>query len=151
MSESPAITVMSARLTDLRAIDVHRIYKLRVDVFVHEQRQPFAEIDDIDAEPTTLHLVAYGDESEEPLGVARVFPDSDEQGALRIGRVCVAAHERGKGVAGVLMEEALEQSDGVFVLDAQEYLEKWYATFGFVRNGENFLDEGIPHVPMRRA
>ena len=35
------------------------------------------------------------------------------------------------------------------MLDAQSHLEAWYARFGFVRTGEEFLDDGIPHVPMR--
>jgi ElaA protein len=37
------------------------------------------------------------------------------------------------------------------VLNAQAYLEDWYARFGFVRDGADFMEDGIPHVPMRRA
>jgi ElaA protein len=48
------------------------------------------------------------------------------------------------------MHCALDQIDpGVEVLlDAQAYLERWYGRFGFVRAGENFVEDGIPHVPM---
>jgi ElaA protein len=35
------------------------------------------------------------------------------------------------------------------VLDAQSYLEQWYARFGFVRDGAEYLEDGIAHVPMR--
>jgi ElaA protein len=35
------------------------------------------------------------------------------------------------------------------VLDAQSHLEGWYARLGFVRTGPEYLDDGIPHVPMR--
>jgi ElaA protein len=35
------------------------------------------------------------------------------------------------------------------VLGAQSYLETWYAEFGFVRDGDDYLDDGIPHLPMR--
>ena len=37
------------------------------------------------------------------------------------------------------------------VLDAQSPLAGWYAKFGFSVTGPEFLDDGIPHVDMRRA
>ena len=33
-------------------------------------------------------------------------------------------------------------------LNAQIYLEDMYGRQGFVRDGDEFLDDGIPHVPM---
>jgi len=36
------------------------------------------------------------------------------------------------------------------VLDAQSILQGWYERFGFVRSGDEFVEDGIPHVPMRR-
>jgi len=35
-------------------------------------------------------------------------------------------------------------------LDAQVPLAGWYATYGYVVVGAEFLDDGIPHVPMAR-
>ena len=35
------------------------------------------------------------------------------------------------------------------VLDAQTPLAGWYASLGFAVDGEEFLEDGIPHVPMR--
>ena len=35
------------------------------------------------------------------------------------------------------------------VLDAQSPLAGWYATFGFEVDGPEFLEDGIPHLPMR--
>ena len=40
--------------------------------------------------------------------------------------------------------------DREIVLDAQSYLAQWYARFGFVPDGPEFLEDGIPHIPMRR-
>jgi ElaA protein len=34
------------------------------------------------------------------------------------------------------------------VLDAQSQLEDWYLAKGFVRTGDEFTEDGIPHVPM---
>jgi ElaA protein len=37
------------------------------------------------------------------------------------------------------------------VLDAQAALVDFYADFGFVVTGPEYLEDGIPHVPMRRV
>jgi ElaA protein len=37
------------------------------------------------------------------------------------------------------------------VLDAQSPLVDFYARLGFVATGPEFLDDGIPHIPMRLA
>ena len=36
------------------------------------------------------------------------------------------------------------------VLDAQTYLRAWYERFGFAVSGPEFVEDGIPHQPMRR-
>jgi ElaA protein len=35
-------------------------------------------------------------------------------------------------------------------VDAQTYLGSWYASLGYVPTGEEFVEEGIGHVPMAR-
>ena len=50
-----------------------------------------------------------------------------------------------------LIVAACEVSDGPWVLDAQAHLSDWYGRFGFVAEGDEFLEDGIPHVTMRKA
>ena len=70
---------------------------------------------------------------------------------MRIGRVLLARAFRGRGLADRLMEAALEEvGDRPSRLDAQVPLAGWYATYGYVVTGPEFLDDGIPHVPMAR-
>ena len=58
---------------------------------------------------------------------------------------------RGRGLADPLMETALQVCvDRDVVLDAQSPLAGWYATLGFEVDGPEFVEDGIPHVPMRR-
>jgi ElaA protein len=76
---------------------------------------------------------------------------TDPDGAARIGRVCTAATARGRGLAGQLMADALDQiGDRPCVLDAQSYLVDFYRGFGFRPVGPEYVEDGIPHVPMRR-
>lgn len=88
--ESFQPTITAAPLAALAPLDVHALYKLRVDVFVHEQATPYAEIDDTDAQPSTIHLLAWDgpaqkqaqaqtqaptqDPTPRLLGTARLFP-----------------------------------------------------------------------------
>ena len=139
--------ITAGPLTDLTPLQVHQLYKLRVDVFVHEQQCTYAEIDDTDALPTTVHLCAWA-ESGELLGTARLFPVGEVR---QFGRFCLVPAARGTGLARQIMEKALRLgADLPLVLDAQAPLVGYYEGYGFRPVGELFDDAGIPHQPMRR-
>ncbi|MEO8888291.1 MAG: GNAT family N-acetyltransferase [Jatrophihabitantaceae bacterium] len=141
-------TLHEALLADLDAVTLYRILALRSAVFVVEQDCVYADPDGRDLEPTARQLWA-SDADGQVVATLRLLQDPD--GTARIGRVATAVSARGDGLAAQLMRRALElASPGVIVLDAQAYLHDWYTRFGFVRDGEDYLDDGILHVPMRR-
>lgn len=150
----PAPRIVATPLFGLGPLDVHALYKLRVDVFVYEQECPYAEIDHVDAHPDTIHLLAWVPASpsgEELAATLRVYGPDTAGGAMHIGRVCTAPDHRGLGLAGQLIRRGLELcGDRPVEIGAQLYLERWYESFGFVRSGEDYLDGTIPHLPMRR-
>ena len=141
-------TVRRARWTDLDPTTAHDILRLRVDVFVVEQACPYPEIDGRDVEPATEHVWVGG----AGLAVAaylRVLFEPD--GVRRVGRVVAAPAARGQGFARLLMDDVLARhGEAPLVLDAQSPVAPWYAAFGFEPTGPEFLEDGIPHVPMRR-
>ncbi|MDQ4085036.1 MAG: GNAT family N-acetyltransferase [Actinomycetota bacterium] len=142
-----ADVVRVAAFADLDARTAYRLWALRVDVFVVEQCCAYRELDGRDLEAETRHVWAEVDGA--PVAYLRLLGEPD--GSRRIGRVCVAASARGRGWAGVLMERALhEVGRRRCVLDAQSHLADWYARWGFSVTGPEFLDDGIPHVPMAR-
>lgn len=130
----------------LAAADLYEILRLRSDVFVVEQDCVYADIDGLDLLPETEHLWLASDT--EVLACLRVL--AEPGGGRRIGRVVTAKSARGQGLAAQLMAAALEGATGEFVLDAQTYAQQLYARFGFVAEGEEFLEDGIPHITMRR-
>jgi predicted GNAT family N-acyltransferase len=144
MADAPQLRV--ARFADLTAFEVYALCRLRVDVFVVEQRCPYPELDGRDVEPTTTHL--WFERDGEVAATIRVLDD----GATRaIGRVATARGFRGQGLAAGLIEEGLARYGDVPVtLGAQAHLEGWYERFGFRRSGPGYVEDGIPHVPMRR-
>ncbi len=142
------LTIHHAPLSDVSPTTLYAILKLRVDVFVVEQDCPYPDLDGADAAPGTL-LVWVTDDAGQVLATSRIL-DADD-GGRRIGRVCAAREARQGGTASAMMAAAVELCGPVsIVLDAQAHLEGWYERFGFVREGANFLEDDIPHVPMRR-
>lgn len=138
-------------LAEIAPATLYRILWLRVRVFVVEQAAAYPELDGRDLESETELL--WIEEDGEVLATLRVLRD---EGAMRIGRVATDASARGRGLAADLMRAAVERcaerAPGLPIdLDAQLQLEGWYARFGFVVTGESYLEDDIPHVPMRRA
>ena len=140
---------MNVFVTTFRGLDpevAYAVWRLRQQVFVVEQACPYPDLDGRDPEPETRHVVMADDDH--VIGYARVLDDGH---AWRIGRVVLAPEARGRGWADRLMAAALTVcEDNPTVLDAQTPLVGWYATFGFEVDGPEFLEDGIPHTPMRR-
>ena len=131
---------------DLDLRTAYAVWRLRQEVFVVEQDCPYGDLDGRDDEPGTRHVLLEDDGR--LVGYARVLDAGD---TWLIGRVVLARDARGRGLADVVMAAALEACAGRdVVLDAQSPLAGWYASFGFAVDGEEFLEDDIPHVPMRR-
>jgi predicted GNAT family N-acyltransferase len=143
MSE-PALRM--ARFAELTPFEVYALCRLRVDVFVVEQECPYPELDGRDVEPATVHLWLESDGE-----IAATIRLLDDGASRAIGRVATAAPFRGQGLAARLIEEGIARCGDVPVtLGAQAHLEGWYERFGFRRSGPGYVEDGIPHVPMRR-
>lgn len=139
--------VHRARLPELAPATLYALLRLRVDVFVVEQQCPYPELDGRDGEPGTEHL--WLDDEAGPTSYLRLLVDPGH--TRRIGRVCTRGDARGRGLAATLLAAALERAgQDAVVLDAQSHLAPWYAKAGFEVAGPQFVEDGIPHVPMRR-
>lgn len=139
--------MISRRFDELTALQFHDLARLRSEVFVVEQRCVYLDLDGRDVEPgTEHHWIETG-------GViacsARTLVDAD--GVVRVGRVVTAPAARGRGLAGSLMVELVARyGAGTLMLEAQAHLAEWYGRFGFEIDGDEYVEDGIPHVPMRR-
>ena len=147
MHPEPREEIRVASFRDLDATTLYAILKLRVDVFVVEQKCPYPELDGRDDEPGTRHVwLTRGDEI---LAYLRIL---DQGGTERIGRVVTAPTARKGGYASRLMEHALAViGNRPSTLEAQAHLTGFYSRFGYVEAGPGYLEDGIPHVPMKRG
>jgi ElaA protein len=141
------VDLHTAAFGELSPATLYALLRLRVDVFVVEQHCPYPELDGRDTEAGTRHL--WASSAGVPVGYLRIL--AEPGGGARIGRVCVERSARGTGLARRLMVAALEQlGDRPCLLHAQAHLVDFYRGFGFTPTGPEYLDDGIPHVPMGR-
>ena len=124
-------------------------YDIRKAVFVEEQAVPLElEMDEYD--DIAVHFLMR-DADQAPLATARLL---DKHGLAKIGRVAVLKDARGLGLGLALMQfvvdEAKRRGFTEAVLDSQTYAIPFYERLGFVAEGEEFDDAGIPHFLMRR-
>lgn len=157
---SDPLTCRAMAFDELDARTAYAVWRLRQDVFVVEQTCPYPDLDGRDDEPGTRHVVLT-DHSDggAVLGYARVLDDRrDGLPVWKVGRVVLTPSARGRGLADRLVTVALETcaardaKSGAgrdVVLDAQTPLAGWYAGFGFAVDGPDFVEDGIPHTPMR--
>jgi ElaA protein len=147
--EGPA-AVNRARFDDLSPRDLYDLLRLRSEIFVVEQECVFLEPDGRDTEPGAEHLWVR---DEHGIAVAlRILDEGDD--VWSIGRVVARRDVRGTRAASDLMDAAIDVLDQrawrTLQIKAQSYLEPWYARFGFAVSGPEFVEDGIPHVPMER-
>lgn len=147
MPASSEPQVHAARLTEMEPATLYAVMRLRVDVFVVEQECPYPELDGRDLETDALMMWIEIEGS--VAAHVRLLRDGEDH---RIGRVVTDPAYRGKGLAAIFVRDAMRRSDGRTIrLDAQAHLEGWYAGFGFTVDGPEFVEDGIPHVPMIRG
>ncbi|PLP58673.1 GNAT family N-acetyltransferase [Mesorhizobium loti] len=143
---------------DVRTLDeftpreLYTMLKMRTDVFVVEQKCPYPELDGSDPETLHLRLLSSG----ELLACARIGRPSGAADPTVIGRVVVSPNHRGKRLGEVLMKETIAACERLFsghpiVLSAQSHLQRFYETFGFIAASEEYLEDDIPHIDMKRG
>ena len=140
------LRLRQARFAELTPFEVYGLCRLRVDVFVVEQECPYPELDGRDLEPATVHL--WFESDGEVAATIRVLDDGDDAGDRPGGdrrRLPRAGARRPADRGG---HRALRRRP--VTLGAQAHLEGWYERFGFRRSGPGYVEDGIPHVPMRR-
>jgi ElaA protein len=152
----PAPAWRCARYAELTLDELYALLQLRSLVFVVEQQCPFLDIDGDD--DRAWHLLGWtaGAGGRPLLGAyARLFAPGVKYAEASIGRVVSHPEVRRGGAGRALMAEALRRLDAIAPgapvrIGAQQYLERFYASFGFARAGDDYLEDGIVHLEMVR-
>jgi ElaA protein len=140
------------RLEALAALDVFDALHLRQDIFVLEQRCLYPDIDTLDR--SAWHLLGRNAPGE-LTAYLRVVPPGGRYREPSIGRVVTRAQARGGGLGRVLMSEGIQRTEDMYSglairISAQAHLQRFYGSLGFFTQGEEYLEDDIPHVEMLR-
>jgi predicted GNAT family N-acyltransferase len=139
--KAEGVTVRPARWP----ADRERLAQVRESVFVVEQGVP-RELEWDGEDAGASHWLAE-DGGGNPIGVARLLPTG------QIGRMAVLQPWRGRGIGARLLAAALdgarERGYAEVWLNAQARALPFYARQGFIAEGGEFEEAGIPHRRMR--
>ena len=124
------------------------LIKLRIEIFVVEQKCYYQELDEEDQ--IALHVV--GQKNGIVIAAGRIIPDVSKM-QVSIGRIAVKNGFRNNGFAREMMDEILDYIGHNFKtysikLSAQVYLINFYKSFGFKEIGKVYLEDGIEHINM---
>jgi predicted GNAT family N-acyltransferase len=131
------------------ADDLVKVAMIRAIVFMEEQGISCA--DELDGhDHAAMHVL--GEIDGEPVACGRI---RFVAGEAKLQRLAVRRAWRGRGIGGELLAFMLDRcrENGFhrFALNAQTGARDFYASHGFRQCGEEFMEAGIPHVPMRCA
>ena len=133
---------------ELNNNQLYYILRLRSEVFVVEQNCIYQDIDNKDQR--ALHVI--GEVDNKIVAYTRIFKSGDYFKNASIGRVIVKKKYRKKNYGKKIMEFSVKKSiqlkEKKIELSAQKYLIKFYSELGFVKEGEEYLEDNIPHIKM---
>ncbi|WP_298537741.1 GNAT family N-acetyltransferase [uncultured Algibacter sp.] len=129
--------------------ELYDILKLRSEVFVVEQDCVYQDMDAKDQK--ALHVLGF--KNNIVVGYTRVFKPGLYFKESSIGRVVVAKNERQHKYGYKLMEASIKAlkshyNQTTIKISAQCYLKQFYNNVGFKAIGEEYLEDGIPHIAM---
>lgn len=132
--------------------ELYELLRLRSQVFVVEQECIYLDLDGKDLK--ALHLLGY--EGDTLAAYTRLFAPGDYFAEASIGRVAVSPEFRGRGLGREIMKASLVAVQSQFgpvpvCLSAQSYLRRFYEELGFRVEGEEYFEDGIPHIKMLKA
>lgn len=144
--------IRAKRFKELTTQELYDILQLRSEVFVVEQDCVYQDLDGKDQK--AIHII--GQKMDKVVAYTRIFKPWDYFETAAIGRVVVKEEERKHKYGHTIMLASinyLEEEWGVdkITLSAQTYLLRFYENLGFEKKGNEYLEDGIPHIKMVRT
>ena len=146
------LTIKVKSFDALSTSELYHILQLRSEVFVVEQDCVYQDLDGKDFK--ALHVIGY--KNDKIVAYTRIFKPGDYFKESSIGRVVVSPATRKDGYGLEIMKASIKAvqenySETIIRISAQKYLLKFYSSLGFVQEGEEYLEDGIPHVAMLKS
>jgi len=144
-----------SRFADLTPFDLYDVLAARQNVFILEQTCLYPDIDGYDLE--AHHLLGWRDvDGKRQLAAyLRVLAPGAKYNEMSIGRVITTPAARGSGAGRALLDQGIAHAEALHPghrirIGAQQYLERFYASFGFQTVSAPYDEDGIMHIDMLR-
>jgi ElaA protein len=149
------MTDLNWQISAFEELDTRTLYtllKLRVEVFVLEQKCLYPELDDLDQ--LAEHLMCW--QGPELLAYLRILKPGINYPESSLGRIVVAPEGRGLKLGRELVQRGIDHNsqcwpEHAIQIGAQTYLQSFYTSLGFAAVGAPYIEDGIPHIHMIRA
>lgn len=133
----------------LNISELYAVLQLRSEVFVVEQDCVYQDIDGKDQ--IAIHVLGF--KNSKLIAYTRLFKPGDYYKYASIGRVIVKQEERKYGYGHDLIRFSIDTVQKEFSTEkikigAQTYLRKFYESHGFQKVGQDYIEDGIPHIHM---
>lgn len=143
------MTTTIKHYSELTKDEFHDMIALRMAVFVVEQDCPYQDLDGLDKD--AYHVLIK--EENQIVGTARILKSGVAYKETAIGRVATAIDKRHLKLGHELMKASMRYiqnnlKDKSVRLSAQSHLRNYYAKYGFMPTGKEYLEDGIPHSEM---
>tara|TARA_R110001583_G_scaffold50929_1_gene158924 strand:- start:2483 stop:2947 length:465 start_codon:yes stop_codon:yes gene_type:complete len=137
--------------SELSALRLYQVLKLRQDVFILEQGCLYADADDLDQK--AIHILLISEEEDDLFAYCRILPAELVYPEVAIGRVVVSKAARDQGFAKKLMQKSIrfveqEMQAPAIKISAQSHLQAFYQSLGFCVASKPFDEDGIEHIEM---
>jgi len=144
--------IQTKTFDQLTTQELYDVLQLRSEVFVVEQDCVYQDIDGKDQK--ALHVLGF--KAENLVAYTRVFKAGDYFDEASIGRVVVAENQRMHKYGFDIMTASIdliqtEFKTSIIEISAQCYLKRFYNALNFFEFGEQYLEDGIPHIRMKHA
>ena len=141
--------VITKSFEELSKEELYQLLALRAEVFVVEQDCAYQDVDGKDL--NALHVL--GKAGTKLIGYARIFPPGEYFEEASIGRIVIQKDHRSSGLGREIVLAAQQSVFDNFKtqkirLSAQSYLKEFYEDLGYNASGEEYLEDGIPHIAM---
>ncbi|UAA39015.1 GNAT family N-acetyltransferase [Paraneptunicella aestuarii] len=142
------------QFNDFAPKQLYKVLQLRSAVFVVEQTCYYQDMDDLDTLPETRHFMLM--DGNELAGYSRILaPGASYSGYSSIGRILTSDKHRGQGLGHDVVSNSIQickqlWPDYNIKIGAQSHLQEFYGAHGFKAIGEEYIEDGIPHIHMVR-
>jgi ElaA protein len=146
------LDITTKSFNELTTEELYDLLQLRSEVFVVEQDCVYQDVDGKDQK--ALHILGYN--ADKLVAYTRIFKPGYYFEEASIGRVVVRANERKFKHGNAIMNASIDAiknhyNKTIIRISAQTYLKQFYNNLDFQEVGEEYLEDGIPHINMIKS